>query len=49
LVYNLLTSSQKQSVSLVFVAPTASSMADGSTNYLTNPGDIIITALRLAA
>lgn len=48
-VYNLLTSAQKQAVSLVFIAPAASSMADGSTNYMTNPRDNIISAMRTIA
>ena len=45
-VYNLLTSTQKQSVSLVYIAPTASSMADGRSNYITNPSDIVILGMR---
>lgn len=42
----MLNSTQKLSVSLVFIAPTVSSMADGSTNYITNPNDIVINGLR---
>jgi hypothetical protein len=38
-VYNLLTITQKKSVSLVYTASVASAMADGSENYITNPRD----------
>lgn len=48
-VYNLLTATQKQSVSLVYVAPTANTMADGRTNYITNPSDIVILGMRSIA
>ena len=34
-VYNLLNSTQKTYVSLVYIAPTVSMMADNSTNYIT--------------
>jgi len=48
-VYNLLSSTQKQSVKLVYVAPTVNSMADNSTNYITNPSDTIISNIRTNA
>jgi len=44
-VYNLLNSTQKQSVKLVYVAPTVATMADNSTNYITNPNDTVISNL----
>lgn len=45
-VYNMLTSTQKQSVTLVYIAPVVSSMADGTTNYITNPMDYLIESIR---
>lgn len=48
-VYNLLNSTQKQSVKLVYVAPTVDNMADGTTNYITNPDDTIISNIRINA
>jgi hypothetical protein len=36
-------------VSLVYIAPIASSMADGTTNYITNPNDYVIQGLRIIA
>ena len=48
-VYNLLNSTQKQSVKLVYVAPTVDNMADGTTNYITNPNDTIISNIRTNA
>jgi hypothetical protein len=38
-VYNLLDSSQRQSINLVYIAPASKNMSDGSTNYLTNQND----------
>jgi precorrin-2 methylase len=46
--YNLLTSAQKQSVSLAFVAGAASYMADGSSNWVLNPLDYVINNLLTA-
>lgn len=34
---------------LVYVAPTATNMADASTNYITNPNDVIISNIRTKA
>ncbi len=45
----LLNSTQKQSVSLVYIAPTVNSMADGTTNYITNPNDTVISGIRTNA
>ncbi len=45
----LLNSTQKQSVSLVYIAPTVNSMADGTTNYITNPNDTVISGIRTSA
>lgn len=45
-VYNMLTSTQKQSVTLVYVAPVVSSMADFTTNYITNSMDYLIESIR---
>lgn len=41
-IYEHLDSSQKGSVSLVFVAPSASYMSDASSNYISNPYDILV-------
>lgn len=48
-VYNLLTTTQKKSVSLVYTAPVANGMADGSASYITNPRDRIIQGMRAYA
>lgn len=45
-VYLLLNSTERQSVSLVYIAPTVSSMADNSTNYITNPNDLVVEGIR---
>ncbi len=45
----LLNSTQKQSVSLVYIAPTVNSMADGTSNYITNPLDTVISGARTNA
>jgi hypothetical protein len=45
-VYDSLNSTQKQYVSLVYIAPTVNRMADNSTNYITNPNDSVISGLR---
>lgn len=33
-------------MSLVYVAPTVQSMADGRSNYITNPNDYVISQVR---
>lgn len=48
-VYNMLNSTQKSSVKLVYVAPTVNTMADGTTNYITNPSDTVISTIRTNA
>lgn len=48
-VYALLTATQKQSVSLVYVAPTSNTMANGRTDYITNPSDIVVLGMRSIA
>lgn len=45
----MLNSTQKQSAKLVYVAPTVNTMEDGSTNYITNPSDTVISTIRTNA
>lgn len=48
-VFNLLSDAQKQNVGLVYIAPFTHVMADGFTNYITNPLDTVIAALTAIA
>lgn len=45
-VYGLLNATEKVYVSLVYLAPISNNMADNSTNYITNPNDRIIQAIK---
>lgn len=48
-IYNLLSADKQSSVGLVYTAPLASSMADGLTSYLSNPADVVLTAINAIA
>ena len=48
-IYDLLSAGQQSSVGLVYTAPYANSMADGLTNYMSNPADVVLTSITAVA